>query len=78
MYAGLNLEEVVDYVFEGFFDRVLVFLPGISNSGTYHLQNQQSSEPLRQLVVQVVVQIAATLLIGDVLVAQSAQFVQHV
>ena len=75
MYAGLDLEEVLYYVFEGFLGRVLVFIPGISDAGTYHLQILQSSEPLRRLVV---VQIAATLLIGDVVVAQSAQFVQHV
>lgn len=78
VYAGLNLEEVLDYVLEGFLRRVLVFVTANPDAGTYHLQNLQSSEPFWRLVVQVIVQMAAILLIGDILLAQSAQFVQQV
>ena len=42
VYTGLNLEEVLDYVFEGFLGRVLVSSPENSDVRTYHLQNLQS------------------------------------
>ena len=42
MYARLDLEEVLDHVFEGFLGRRLVFDPGHSDVRTYHLQNLQS------------------------------------
>ncbi len=77
MHAGLNLKEVLDYVLEGFLRMILVLISEDSDAGTYHLQNLQSSEPFRQLVAQVVMQLVAILLTGDVLFAQSAQFVQQ-
>ena len=42
VYAGLDLEEVLDYVLEGFLGKVLVFFLENSNSGTYRLQSLQS------------------------------------
>ena len=42
MYAGLDLEEVLDYVLERFLGKVLVFILENSNAGTYRPQNLQS------------------------------------
>ena len=72
MHAGLNLEEILDYVLEGFLRIILVLISDNSYAGPYHLQNLQSSEPFRLLAVQAVVQMAGMLLTGDILLAQSA------
>ena len=42
MYAGLDFEEVLDYVLEGFLGKILVFNAGNADAGTYHLQSLQS------------------------------------
>lgn len=55
MHAGLNLEEVLNYVFEGLWSMLLVLLPDNIDGGSYHLQNLESSEPLRRLLGQLIV-----------------------
>ena len=57
---------------------ILVLLPGSLEVGTYRLQNLESLEPFRRLLGRVIVQTAAISLTIDVLLAQSAQFVQQI